>query len=108
METDKQTEHAAVTKNSLTTPTSLSTLENLPTEVILMIGSEVFPHFMVVTLASKRLRSVLLPQCFKTLKFSGSLKRLAHDMTSFLSGDLKHLMMTILPVLNDCHPQSDS
>ncbi|KLO80840.1 Uncharacterized protein LW93_9085 [Fusarium fujikuroi] len=99
METDKQKEHAAVTKNSLTTPTSLSALEKLPTEVILMIGSEVFPHFMVVTLVSKRLRSVLLPQCFKTLKFSGSLKRLAHDMTSFLSGDLKHLMMTILPVL---------
>ncbi|SCV42295.1 uncharacterized protein FFB14_07682 [Fusarium fujikuroi] len=54
---------------------------------------------MVVTLVSKRLRSVLLPQCFKTLKFSGSLKRLAHDMTSFLSGDLKHLMMIILPTL---------
>ncbi|CZR48240.1 uncharacterized protein FPRO_12850 [Fusarium proliferatum ET1] len=53
---------------------------------------------MVATLVSKRLRSVLLPQCFKTLKFSGSLKRLAHDMTSFLSGDLKHLMMTLLPV----------
>ncbi|KAI1008666.1 hypothetical protein LB504_001406 [Fusarium proliferatum] len=99
METDKQKEHAAVIKNSLTKPTSLTALEKLPTEVILMIGSEVFPHFMVVTLVSKRLRSVLLPQCFKTLKFSGSLKRLAHDMKSFLSGDLKHLMMTILPNL---------
>ncbi|KAI1035822.1 hypothetical protein LB505_003763 [Fusarium chuoi] len=99
METDKQKEHAAVIKNSLTTPTSMSALEKLPTEVILMIASEVFPHFMVVTLVSKRLRSVLLPQCFKTLKFSGSLKKLAHDMKSFLSGDLKHLMTTILSTL---------
>lgn len=100
METDKQMEHAAVINNSLTTPASLSALESLPTEVLLMIGSELYEfHFMVVTLVSKRLRSVFLPQRFKTLNFSGSLKKLARDMTSFLSGDLKHLMVAILPTL---------
>ncbi|PNP86118.1 hypothetical protein FNYG_00346 [Fusarium nygamai] len=99
METEQQQEHAAL-QNSLTTPAPLSALEKLPTEVIVMIGTEVgLLDFMVATLVSKHLRSVLLPQRFKQLKLSGSLKKLAHDMRSFLSGDLKHLMTTILSTL---------
>ncbi|KAF5989655.1 hypothetical protein FBULB1_658 [Fusarium bulbicola] len=102
----EQQEHAAAVPNSLAAPASLSALENMPAEVVLIIGSELctdgvyFPSdFMIATLVSKRLRSVLLPQRFKRLKFSGSLKKLAYEMSSFLYGDLKHLMMTILPTL---------
>ncbi|KAF4495836.1 hypothetical protein FAGAP_8021 [Fusarium agapanthi] len=108
METEQQQEHAAAAavQNSLAAPASLSALERMPAEIILMIGSELCTYevyspsdFMIATLVSKRLRSVLLPQRFKKLKFSGSLKKLAYDMSSFLYGDLKHLMMTILSTL---------
>ncbi|KAK2125658.1 hypothetical protein NOF04DRAFT_1371675 [Fusarium oxysporum II5] len=86
--------------HSLTTPTSLSALEKMPTEVLLMIGSHVGSiAFRVATLVSKRLRSVLLLRLFKRITFSGTLRKLAHDMRSFLSGEYKHLMMTILPAL---------
>ncbi|EXK34739.1 hypothetical protein FOMG_10108 [Fusarium oxysporum f. sp. melonis 26406] len=39
------------------------------------------------------------PSAFKRIPFSGTLRKLAHDMRSFLSGEFKHLMMTILPAL---------
>ncbi|KAJ4032233.1 hypothetical protein NW761_012792 [Fusarium oxysporum] len=100
METESREEPAAVMKHSLTTPTSLSALEKMPTEVLLMIGSHVGSiAFRVATLVSKRLRSVLLLRLFKSITFSGTLRKLAHDMRSFLSGEFKHLMMTILPAL---------
>ncbi|KAF5602013.1 hypothetical protein FPCIR_2090 [Fusarium pseudocircinatum] len=93
-------EHAAAMQNSLVTPASLSALEKMPAEIILMVGAEVgLSDFMAATLVSKRLRSVLLPQRFRQLTFSGSLKRLAHDMRSFLSGEFKNLMMTIISTL---------
>ncbi|KAF5671112.1 hypothetical protein FDENT_10996 [Fusarium denticulatum] len=84
METEQQEEDAAAAMhNSLAAPASLSVLERMPAEIILMIGSEVgSSDFMVATLVSKRLRTVLLPRLFKNLTFSGSLKKLAHDMRS--------------------------
>ncbi|KAF5721896.1 hypothetical protein FMUND_3380 [Fusarium mundagurra] len=100
METEQQEEHAAAMQNGLTTPSSLSALEKMPAEIILMIGSEFGSvTFMRATLVSKRLRSVLLTRLFKKLKFSGSLKKLAYDMVSFLSGDLRNLMKTIRSTL---------
>ncbi|KAF5608579.1 uncharacterized protein FSUBG_4507 [Fusarium subglutinans] len=100
METEQQEEHAAIMQNNPATPASLSALEKMPAEIILMVGAEVSPSdFMVATLVSKRLRSVLLHRRFKNLTFSGSLKKLAHDMRSFLSGEFKNLMMTILSTL---------
>lgn len=100
METESLEEPAAVMKHSLITPTSLSALEKMPTEVLLMVGSHVGSiAFRVATFVSKRLRSVLLLRLFKSITFSGTLRKLAHDMRSFLSGEFKHLMMTILPAL---------
>ncbi|KAH7473737.1 hypothetical protein FOMA001_g12629 [Fusarium oxysporum f. sp. matthiolae] len=100
METESREEPATVMKHSLTTPTSLSALEKMPTEVLLMVGSHVGSiAFRVATFVSKRLRSVLLLRLFKSITFSGTLRKLAHDMRSFLSGEFKHLMMTILPAL---------
>ncbi|KAF5654028.1 hypothetical protein FCIRC_8267 [Fusarium circinatum] len=102
----EQQKHAVAMQNSLATPTSLSTLEKLPAEIILMIGSELCPYgvnapsdAIIATLVSKRLRTILLPRRFKNLTFSGSLRKLAQDMRSFLSGEFKHLMMTILSTL---------
>ncbi|KAF5252176.1 hypothetical protein FANTH_2732 [Fusarium anthophilum] len=101
METEQQEEHAAAVENSPATPASWSALEKMPTEIILMILSEFHFHddISTVTLVSKRLRSVLFTRLFKTLTFHGSLKKLAHDMKSFLSGEFKNLMMAILSTL---------
>ncbi|KAF5647931.1 hypothetical protein F52700_1143 [Fusarium sp. NRRL 52700] len=102
METAQQ-EHGAAIQSSLATPASLSALEKMPAEIILMIGSKLCPHgfhapseLMVATLVSKRLRTVLLPRRFKNLIFSGSLKKLAQDMRSLLSSEFKDMMMTTL------------
>ncbi|KAG5744468.1 hypothetical protein H9Q70_012827 [Fusarium xylarioides] len=109
MEAEQHEEHTTAMQNCLTTTTSLSALEKMPAEIILMIGSEFGSvTFMRATLVSKRLRSVLLPRGFKRLTFSGSLKKLAHDMRSFLSGEFKNLMMTIRSTMKYNFPYSGS
>ncbi|KAF9769052.1 hypothetical protein IL306_013608 [Fusarium sp. DS 682] len=78
-------------------PTPSSALEQMPTELLCMIGSHLRNGgFKVATLLSKHLRSIFLPQLFKKVTFSGTLRKLAAEMKSLLDGDFKDSLPLIL------------
>ncbi|KAF5705020.1 hypothetical protein FMUND_12281 [Fusarium mundagurra] len=94
MEPEQRVE--AVTDNTITN-TSLSFLEEMPVEVLLMIATYLGCRELRGTaFVSKSLRSVLVPGLFKKIIFSGTLEKIAYKIRSLLNGEHQHLMELIL------------
>ncbi|KAF4339487.1 hypothetical protein FBEOM_6608 [Fusarium beomiforme] len=101
METEPPEEATVAVARLAVTPASLSVLEQMPTEILCMIGSHLyFLEIKVASLASKHLRSVFLRRVFKNIRISGDLTHLAYQFRTLLRGESRPLMDHILSSTN--------